>query len=101
MRKGNRVEELDLDQWILRVNVKVNVDHDVENDDETEDDDVWADTFDFTNHEDSWEWDDYLQNFNVNRIDLVSSSVQFVLSLIIILSWSFLVCLQILIKHLE
>ena len=40
MREGNSVEELDLDQRVLRVYVEVDVDHDVEDDDETEDDNI-------------------------------------------------------------
>ena len=40
MREGNGVEELDLNQWVLRIYVEVDVDHDVEDDDETENDDI-------------------------------------------------------------
>ena len=40
MREGYGVEELYLNQRVLRIYVEVDVDHDVENDDETENDNV-------------------------------------------------------------
>ena len=40
MRESDRVEELDLYQWVLGVNVEVDVHHDIENDDKTEYDDI-------------------------------------------------------------
>ena len=40
VREGDRVEELDLYQWVLGVNVEVDVHHDVEDDDQTEYDDI-------------------------------------------------------------
>ena len=40
MREGDRVEELDLYQWVLGVNVEVDVHHDVEDYDKTEYDDI-------------------------------------------------------------
>jgi len=46
VRKGNRVQELDLNQRVLRIDVEVNIDHDVEDDDEAEDDNVRSYTLD-------------------------------------------------------
>ena len=40
MTEGDRVQELDLDQWVLRVDVEVDVNHDVEDDDKRENNDV-------------------------------------------------------------
>ena len=57
MRESDRVEELDLYQWVLGVNVEVDVHHDIENDDKTEYDDIWTDTLHFTDHEDGRERD--------------------------------------------
>ena len=55
MRESYSVEELDLDERVLRVNVEVNVDHDVEDDDETEDDEVRSNALDLANDEDGGE----------------------------------------------
>ena len=52
VREGDRVEELDLYQWVLRVNVEVDVHHDVEDDDKTEYYDIWTNTLHFTDHKD-------------------------------------------------
>lgn len=43
MRKSYSIEELNLDQWVLGINVEIDVDHDVENYDQAKDDDIWAD----------------------------------------------------------
>ena len=50
MTEGYRVEELDLNQRVLRVNIEVDVYHDVEDDNETENDKVRANALDLSNH---------------------------------------------------
>ena len=52
MREGDRVEELDLNEWVLRVDIEVDVDHEVEDDHEPENHKVRPNALHFANAED-------------------------------------------------
>ena len=76
MRESDSVEELDLNQWVLRIDVEVDVDHDVEDNDEGEDDNVTSNRLDFPNHVNGGEGYQHLEHFNIYRIDCVASCVR-------------------------
>ena len=52
MREGDRVQELDLNKRVVRVEIEINIDHDIEDDDEAENDEVRPYTLNFANHVD-------------------------------------------------
>ena len=52
MRESNRVQELNLDQWVLGVDIEVNVDHAIEDYNEAKNHDVRPNRLDFSDDED-------------------------------------------------
>ena len=74
-REGQRVQELDLDQWALSVEVELKYAHDVHKDDQEEDQDVGALVLDFLYHHNCGERQDDLRDFKVGCFDCAASCV--------------------------
>ena len=69
MGKGDGVQELALNQRVLRVDVKVDIDHGVEYDNQAEDDQIRSNAFCTSDEVDCAYRDQELENFNVEGAD--------------------------------
>ncbi len=85
MRKSDCVEELDLDEGVLRIDVEIDVHHDVKDDNQGEDDDVRANALHLTNHVDGGQRDKHFNDFDVDGVDSVTCRVRSVQCLCIVL----------------
>ena len=99
--EGDRVQELDLDQRVLRVDVEVNVYHDVEDDDQGKDNYIWSDTLYLSNHIDRGEWDKHFEALDVDRLDGIASRIWAIQCALILLWRRLVVLLQEVIEYFE